>query len=90
MAETASGKQVTFTLHAPDARAVSVAGSFNDWQPDATPLKRGRDGTWKVRIRVAPGAHEYRFCVDGEWSDDPAAEERVPNPFGGANCVRTV
>jgi hypothetical protein len=41
-------------------------------------------------VALPPGNHQYRFRVDGEWRDDPAAAVRVPNPFGGENAVRVV
>jgi hypothetical protein len=28
------------------------------------------------------GRYEYRFVVDGQWTDDPAAGETVMNPYG--------
>jgi len=37
-----------------------------------------------------PGRYEYRFVVDGQWRDDPACTERVPNGFGSENCVLRV
>jgi 1,4-alpha-glucan branching enzyme len=68
----------------------ALAASFNDWALDKTPLKRTKNGRWTAQLMLAPGAYEYRFRVDGEWVDDPAAEGRVPNPFGTSNCVRQV
>ncbi len=53
-------------------------------------MLRLTDGTWAKELILAPGRHEYRFVVDGEWVDDPAATDYVPNPFGGMNAVLTV
>ena len=72
------------------AREVFVAGSFNDWQLRATPLKPIGDGKWKVELPLGPGRHEYRFVVDGEWIDDPKAKEFAANPLGGRNAVLVV
>lgn len=36
------------------------------------------------------GRHEYRFVADGEWLDDPAAEQRIANAFRTENCVKFV
>ncbi len=69
---------------------VFVAGSFNDWQLRATPLKSVGDGKWSVGLSLAPGRYEYRFIADGEWVDDPKAKEFVPNPLGGQNAVLVV
>ena len=74
-------------LYAPDAQEVFVAGSFNGWQPSATPLQKQDDGRWVVELVLAPGRYEYRFFVDGRWTDDPLSPAFVSNPFGGLNCV---
>jgi 1,4-alpha-glucan branching enzyme len=40
-----------FTLHAPDAESVYLAGTFNDWKPDATPMVRDKNGTWHAHVQ---------------------------------------
>lgn len=79
-----------FELINPDAKAVFLAGSFNGWKPEQTPLERTRDGKWLRELRLAPGRHEYLFVVDGSWQPDPRAKESVENPFGGSNSVVTI
>jgi len=83
-------KRVRFDLHAPEAQKVTLAGNFNWWDVNSLPMKKDRQGTWKVSVPLERGRYEYRFWVDGEWADDPSAEERVPNPFGSQNCVKIV
>jgi 1,4-alpha-glucan branching enzyme len=87
MAEKKGKKRVTFRFHAPDARRVHIAGSFNGWDPDSRPLKKYDDGFWKGTISLEPGLYEYRFVRDGIWHEDPASEERLANQFGGFNSV---
>jgi hypothetical protein len=48
------------------------------------------DGQWAKELALTPGRYEYRFVVDGEWVDDPAATELIPNTFGTANAVLVV
>jgi hypothetical protein len=75
-------------LEAPSARAVAVAGDFNGWRPEASPLHRGEDGRWSVEIPVEAGRrYEYMFVVDGAWVTDPAARARAADGFGGENAV---
>jgi 1,4-alpha-glucan branching enzyme len=74
----------------PDAKAVFVAGSFNGWQPEKTPLSPKGNGRWVGDLSVKPGRHEYLFVVDGQWLPDPRAKETVANPFGGHNSVLVV
>lgn len=90
VAEGPRARRCKFVLDAPHAGAVAVAGSFNDWSPDVCPLKRGKDGAWQATLLLPPGRYEYRFVVDGQWRDDPACDERVPNGHGSENCVRRV
>lgn len=84
------GKKIRLQYHAPEAKRVSAAGSFNNWQPDAAPMQPQADGLWVIELKLPPGAYEYRFVVDGCWCDDPNATETVPNPFGGHNAVLRV
>ena len=83
-------RSIQFTLEAPQATAVSVAGTFNDWDASRTPLHKGQDGVWRAKLSVRHGRYEYRFVVDGQWISDPKATESVPNPHGGDNSVVVV
>ena len=85
--EKAVKKPVSFSLNAPEATRVFVAGSFNGWDPVATPLKRDREGLWSRTVRLGPGRHEYRFVVDDVWWSDPTNPLRRPNEFGTENAV---
>ncbi|HET7854189.1 MAG TPA: 4-alpha-glucanotransferase, partial [Candidatus Methylomirabilis sp.] len=80
-------RPVSFQWTATEANAVSVVGDFNNWDPQAHPLRKGKDGLWKVTLRLKPGRYEYMFIVDGEWREDPRNPNRVPNPHGGFNSV---
>ena len=83
-------REILFTLLAPDAVKVTVAGNFNNWRPEATPMKHTADGKWVARLMLRSGQYEYRFVVDGRWGEDPRATQRVANPCGGFNSVFTV
>ncbi|MCG3148242.1 MAG: 1,4-alpha-glucan branching enzyme GlgB [Verrucomicrobiae bacterium] len=86
----ARSKSITFTLDAPQASTVAVAGTFNDWDATRTPLTRGKNGQWKTKVSLRPGRHEYRYVVDGQWISDPAAKESAANPHGSDNSVMVV
>jgi 1,4-alpha-glucan branching enzyme len=83
-------KKVAFSLNAPEAQVVLLAGCFTDWERNALPLKRQKKGAWKTTVSLLPGTYHYRFLVDGQWWDDPACAAREPNPFGTEDCVLTV
>jgi len=50
-------------------------------------LRKLKNGEWKATLPLAEGKHEYRYLVDGQWRDDPNCRTRIPNAFGGENCV---
>jgi hypothetical protein len=79
--------RVSLELDEPAAQQVYVAGSFNNWKPDTTPLAALGNGRWKGDLKLGPGRYEYLFVVDGQWRPDPNARETVLNPFGGRNSV---
>jgi 1,4-alpha-glucan branching enzyme len=81
---------VRFEFTNPTARNVSVAGTFNHWQPESKTLHSAGTGLWFKETVLAPGTYEYCFVVDGQWIPDPKAGETVANPFGGRNSVLKV
>jgi 1,4-alpha-glucan branching enzyme len=80
-------RAVRFVLGVSGARNVSVVGTFNQWNPGATPLRCTGGVKWFTYVRLALGRHEYRFVVDGKGVDEPTARKYVPNPSGGKNAV---
>ena len=82
---------VRFVLSAPEARNVTLAGTFNQWDASATPLVRtGPAGVWTATITLPAGEHQYAFVVDGvRWVPDPAAPA-VDDGFGRRNSVLTL
>ena len=72
------------------AKEVKVAGSFNDWKPNRTQMKKTDEGEWAAGLMLRSGKYEYRFVVDGHWIEDPCADQRVANPYGGFNSILDV
>jgi 1,4-alpha-glucan branching enzyme len=70
---------VRFAVWAPNARHVSVAGSFNQWSRDAHPMeRRGDTGVWERFIPNLGHGFYYKFAVqkaEGRWEfrGDPYA-----------------
>ena len=83
-------QEVSLMFYAPEARVVQVAGGFNGWRPEATRLEPRGAGEWFTRLMLKSGQYEYRFVVDGVWTDDPQAMQSAANPYGGLNSVLTV
>ncbi len=67
-------KPVNFICLATEAKQVSLIGDFNDWHPNATPMKRHTDGAWHAQISLGAGHHHYQFMVDGKPMLDPKAQ----------------
>ena len=79
--------KTTFTLMAPNAGRVALTGSFNSWDKSGTPLKKDKSGVWKADLSLKPGRYEYKFFVDGSWTNDPRCTSCVTNAFGTQNCT---
>ncbi|MEA3409621.1 MAG: glycogen-binding domain-containing protein [Candidatus Eisenbacteria bacterium] len=87
---TVTAEGVTFEVDLPDAGAVYLAGTFNDWDPEAQPLTKDDDGLWRVSVELEPGEYFYKFVVDGTWVEDPGNPESVDDGYGGVNSILTV
>ena len=91
-------RKIHLFCHAPEAKAVFVAGTFNDWKPDATPLHNHLpNGKWAVKLLLPRGHHEYKFVVDGQWCCEPGTPDEsrddpkcIYNDFGTMNRVLEV
>jgi serine protease AprX len=84
--------RLLFVFHDDDAKSVSVAGDFNEWDPFVTPLKRNCSGLWTTEI-IAPraGRVEYKFIVNGQrWIEDPSNGMKAPDNYGGLNSVLVI
>ena len=79
-----------FETNAPEANSVQLVGEFTNWVQEPIELKKLKSGIWKTTVSLPEGTYQYRFLIDGEWCDDPAATNRVENGFGSQNCLREV
>jgi hypothetical protein len=80
---------VSLRLEIPDARSVSVIGTFNNWKPEGYEMKRNKDQqVWTITLRLPQGRHEYAFLVDhGRVVLDPGALFSQDDGFGNQNSV---
>ena len=74
-----------------EVESLSVAGTFNNWDPEATPMKQKKNGVYSAEVEVKPGeACEFRYVANGEhWFNAWEADAYTPNAFGADNCVVT-
>lgn len=87
MPRTNGTKLTEFRLYAPNAKKVTIAGSFNKWDPKKLTAKKDSKGNWVTKVALKPGKHEYKFVVDGNWTNDPRCTSCVANSFGSHNCL---
>ncbi len=82
---------VVFVTLYPRADNVQIAGDFNNWQPEKSPMQKvGQSGVWQTELKLPAGKYRYRLVVDGQWQQDPYNETTETNPFGGYNSVLEV
>jgi hypothetical protein len=84
--------KVTFRLPkeaAPEAKQVTIAGDFNNWDTEKTPLSRSKDGDFFVVIDLkSKREYRFRYCIDGsQWENDWKADKYIPNDFGADDSV---
>ena len=84
-----SGEQcnVTFQLPkeaAPEASNITLVGDFNSWDLNGTPLKKLKNGNFKVTLKLSRGnEYKYRYLIDSNrWENDWCADDYIPNSFG--------
>ncbi|NOG53266.1 MAG: AAA family ATPase [Planctomycetes bacterium] len=71
----------------PEQRAY-IAGDFNNWSPDATPMKYNTQlGVFEACLKLTPGRHAYRYVIDHEWQTDRQNPMSEPNEYGSLNSV---
>ena len=80
-------RAVNFICNAPQAKAVSVVGDFNAWNPVAHPLKQMPDHSWLLTVELKHGHHRYAFLVDGVLTFDPRAQGITRNDKGERVCL---
>ena len=64
-----NGKRgVRFTVWAPNAKAVSVVGVFNDWNALLNPMNRIADGEiWETFVEGLGEGEIYKYAIEPQW-----------------------
>ena len=69
-----------------EAKKAVLAGSFNDFSPEAFRMKKVDSG-WIAQVRLAPGKYWYKFVVDGNWMVDDDNYAKENDGEGNTNSV---
>ncbi len=71
--------KVKFTLspeEAGNAETAALLGDCNNWNPEATPMKKQKDGSFSATINLPAGStNKFRYLLDGKrWVNDSMAD----------------
>ena len=59
---------VRFAVWAPNAKSVSVVGGFNNWDANAQPMQRIRDGEiWETFVEGLGEGEIYKYAIEPQW-----------------------
>jgi len=81
---------VRFAVWAPDARAVSVVGDFNDWDAKCHPMLPNASGVWEVFVPDVRAGAVYKFRIVTQTGEslplkaDPLAQLQELPPRSGS------
>ncbi|MDP2946208.1 MAG: AAA family ATPase, partial [bacterium] len=79
--------EVVFSVFAPEAKQVYVAGDFNGWKIGDDSRLINQNGTWSRKMHLDSGRYHYRFVIDERWIEDFNNPKREMNPFGQLNSL---
>jgi 1,4-alpha-glucan branching enzyme len=79
--------KVTFQLPAEaakKAKKVALVGEFNNWKKPGTPMRKLKDGSFKVTVDLEPGkTYQYRYLIDQKtWENDWEADAYTYSGIG--------
>lgn len=71
------------------AGKAALVGEFNDWDQNATPMKKSKKGLFQTSINLQKdSSYQFRYLLDGNhWENEPEADEEVPNFIGDTNSL---
>ncbi|MBA2761158.1 MAG: isoamylase early set domain-containing protein [Segetibacter sp.] len=80
--------KVKFTVKPENAETVEIMGLNDDWKKSVVMSKK-KDGTFTCEVSLPKNTeHQFKYRVNkSEWLDEPEADKKVPNEFGGTNSL---
>jgi 1,4-alpha-glucan branching enzyme len=84
--------KVTFRLPkdaAINSNKVMIVGEFNNWDTEATQLKKVRNGDFSITLELDKNReYRFRYLIDNErWENDWYADKYLPNGFGSDDSI---
>jgi 1,4-alpha-glucan branching enzyme len=81
----AADGRTRFSMEAPGAVSVTLAGDFTEWE-EVTLRREG--AAWTATLRLEPGVYRYAYRVDGRWHVPEGTAGRTRDEWG--NPVATL
>jgi hypothetical protein len=82
------GREVLFRIPAGEAETASIAGDFNQWNPQRDFLSRSDDGFFELKKVIPPGEYTFLYRVDGKLKQTVATKKsRIHPVYGRVNYL---
>ena len=78
--DTPNNKKVVFRVYAPDAKFISLMGSFNNWDSEIDVMQKTEDGFFEIEKSLSVGEYTYLLRVDGVTMVDQKSAELKYHP----------
>ncbi len=75
--QTNDSGRITFTFNGPPGETVTVAGSFNSWDPFMYQLREAAPGAYSLTLSLPPGQYHYVFYHRGQRILDPVNNQKM-------------
>ena len=79
------GRKATFLLYRPDAKSISLGGTFNKWKLITLFRKKDDPAMWGVQFVLPPGQYSYKYTINDKWMPDPENYNMVQDAEGRWN-----
>ncbi|MEW5693842.1 MAG: hypothetical protein AB1765_11165 [Candidatus Hydrogenedentota bacterium] len=64
---TIEAGEIVFRYQDAFADKVTIAGNFNNWNPDQYKLRKEKDDIFVIKLKLDVGMYEYKYIIDGNW-----------------------
>lgn len=75
------GRTARFLFKGPPGETVSVAGSFNNWDPFTHRLEESSPGVYELSLALPPGLNLYCFVWRGQFLPDPLNDDKASDRY---------
>jgi hypothetical protein len=84
------GRTARFLFKGAPGMVVTVAGSFNNWDPFLYEMSETSPGVYELEVSLTPGTHYYAFYYDGDEHPDALNLQKASDREGRVVSVLVV